>query len=126
MNNRIALLTLAALVALLSADDVFAEKIIHHDVTADPDSTARECLSCHDGTVGKCNFQGPHSSLPKYPPKGKEREYAPVASLQTAGVRLESGKMTCISCHNLRHTGTYHLNKGRYGNEICGICHIKI
>ena len=123
--KRNILITLAALLVLLSADGVFAEKINHQGVMADPDSSARECLSCHDGTVGKCNFQGPHSSLPAYPPRGKEHEYASIATLQASGIRLENGRMTCISCHNLRNSGARNLIKAKHGNELCGMCHIK-
>jgi predicted CXXCH cytochrome family protein len=123
--NRIAFLALAILLVPLSEDSVFAEKISHQRVTADPDSPARECLACHDGTVGKCNFQGPHSKLPVYPPRGKEREYASVASLKTSGIRLENGRLTCISCHDLRNSGARHLIKAGQGNTICGRCHIK-
>lgn len=122
--KRITILTGVLLIPLFAAS-VFAERISHHDVTADPDSTARECLSCHDGTIGPCNFKGPHAGLPAYPPKGKERDYAPVAAIKAAGVRLENGKLTCISCHDLRNSGARHLIKPRQGSEICGMCHIK-
>lgn len=124
--KRNALLTLAALLALLSANSLFAEKISHHGMTVQSDSASRECLACHDGMIGKCNFQGPHSGMTAYPPRGKEHEYASVASLQVAGIRLENGKMMCISCHNLRNNGRYHLIKARQGNDICGVCHIKL
>ncbi len=123
--KRNALLTFAALLALLSADGVFAEKISHHGMTAASDGASRECLACHDGMIGKCNFQGPHSSLPAYPPRGKEHEYASIASLQASGIRLESERITCISCHDLRNNGKYHLVKATQGNTICGMCHIK-
>jgi predicted CXXCH cytochrome family protein len=123
--KRIALLALATLLVPLSAERVFAEKISHQGVTADPDSAARECLSCHDGMIGPCNFKGPHAKLPAYPPKGKEREFSTTASITAAGVRLDNGRLTCISCHDLRGSGKNHLIKAGSGNEICGLCHIK-
>lgn len=123
--KRIAILAGMLLLIPLCAPSVFAERIGHHDVTADPDSTARECLSCHDGMIGPCNFKGPHSQLPAYPPAGKEHEYAPAASLAAAGIRLEDGKLTCITCHDLRNTGARHLIKAGQGSGICGMCHIK-
>lgn len=131
--KRCAMPILAVMLVFLFAEGVFAEKISHHGVTAEADGAARDCLTCHDGTVGhnvvfckvKCDFKSPHSILRNYPPRGKEREYASTASIQAEGIKLENGKVTCISCHNLRDGGRNHLVKARRGGGICSICHIK-
>jgi hypothetical protein len=92
--------------------------------------TMKECLSCHNGMVGRaisvclgneCMYTRNHSIMGSYPPHGKERAYASVKEIQDAGCILEDGKVTCLSCHDLTKPPPHII---RDGDRLCFICHI--
>lgn len=108
-----------------------AEMIPHHGLEVLADGVAMDCLGCHDGSVAgvvsfcrvECNFRSPHSILKTYPPLGKEEQYLPLESMLQEGMKLEDGKITCISCHNLRNSDRFHLQLDDAGRELCFVCH---
>jgi len=110
------------------------ELISHHSFTTEANGPAYDCISCHDGSLAHivsyctvmCNFSTSHSIFKRYPPPGKEREYAPAASLAAAGIKLEKGQVTCISCHDLKNPGENHLVRLRGEKNLCRVCHIKM
>lgn len=92
--------------------------------------TAQECLDCHNGMVGieirictgtECLYSKSHSLMRRYPPPGKERQYAPLSTIKAAGCLLEDGKVTCLSCHDLTKPANHLI---REGDELCRICHL--
>jgi hypothetical protein len=135
MDKRImtvgAALTLALIFPLPA--HLFAEQIEHHGIRVEAEAKAEGCLSCHDGSVGhfvssctvKCDFSTSHSILKHYPPRGRERDYAPGAAILAKGIRLENGKVTCLSCHNLRNPKKNHMVVDVSKTDLCKICHIK-
>jgi predicted CXXCH cytochrome family protein len=122
---------ISVLVMLLVSSPATAGMVEHHGQSVEAEGTAKDCLFCHDGSQAKhvsvctvkCDFRAPHSILRPYPPKGKESKYAPVAVLIAKGVRIEEGKVTCISCHNLNNPAPGHLVRDEQG-RMCTICHI--
>jgi hypothetical protein len=125
-----------SLLAVLSVPPLQAAQIDHHGVKADPDGPATSCLACHDGTVGRnvtyctvqCDYRSSHSLHREYPPKrkGKNRkidQYASLEELAAKGIRLEDGKETCISCHDLRNPAPKQLIAGK---NLCRICHVAL
>jgi len=111
-----------------------AERIEHHGVTVEAEADARDCISCHDGSLGhnvsfctvQCGFKTSHSILKEYPPRGKERLFAPVAAVKAKGIKFIDGKVTCISCHNLKNPNEHHLVMDNSGSRLCLACHIKM
>ena len=109
-----------------------AEVIPHHGNDVESEGRAEDCLMCHDGFVAssaspctvQCDFRGSHSILKFYPPAGKELLYAPLDSLLAMGMKLENGKVTCISCHNLHNPGRYHLWIDNSESRLCSTCHL--
>ena len=120
------------LAVLSVASPAITDKVVHHGNTVDAEGIAESCISCHDGSIAgnisfctvKCDFSTPHAIMKKYPPAGKSAFYAPVAEARAKGVRIVNGKVTCISCHNLKNEGRYHLVQDDRG-KLCAICHIK-
>lgn len=102
---------------------------------ADSEGSADHCLSCHDGSGGKkvrvcttnCTINS-HKFLVKYPPPGREKEFAPLHEVQTAGIKLENGMVTCISCHDLKNQQKYHfaIDTGSFAQKVCYACHTDI
>lgn len=91
--------------------------------------TMRECLACHSGSSAKpvsiciddhCLYKKNHSLMRRYPPPGKEREYASEFEITEAGCVLEDGKLTCLSCHDLTKPPPHLI---RTGDNLCYICH---
>ena len=123
----------AAITMLLLPAAVFGAQVEHHGTRVDPDALVAICLSCHDGSVAEavnyctvaCNYRTSHSILREYPPKNKADKFVPVAELAAKGIRLEQGKVTCISCHDLRNPAPRHLITGQ-GRNLCRLCHIGI
>jgi predicted CXXCH cytochrome family protein len=119
---------------VMAAAQARAEMVSHHTVTVEANGLAYACISCHDGKAAKhvsfctvkCDYSSSHAVLKKYPPPGKAASYAPVAALQAKGIKLEDGKVTCISCHDLRKTGRYHLVMDNKQSKLCFVCHVDI
>lgn len=89
----------------------------------------QDCLECHDLTMGKavsictgddCLHSRSHSLMHRYPPIGKEQDYAPVSEIESAGSFLEDGKITCLSCHDLTKPPPHLI---REGDQLCLTCH---
>jgi predicted CXXCH cytochrome family protein len=120
--------------ALMAAAQARAEMVSHHTATVEANCLADVCISCHDGKTAKyvsfctvkCDYSSSHVVLKKYPPAGKAAGYAPVAALQAKGIKLEDGKVTCISCHDLRKTDRYHLVMDNTQSRLCFVCHVAI
>src|SRR6266540_3005212 len=118
MNS--ALHKLSFLVALWGVNGIFPAlpaQSLHHDMPIDSAEDSAFCLDCHDGLkaelAGYCTvdqrFNSPHVLFIPYPPPGREVEFRPLKFLQTAGIRLMNGRITCISCHNLANPKKPHL-----------------
>ena len=122
---------LAAL-CLLAPATARAELVSHHSARVEANGPAQDCISCHDGSAAKhisfctvrCDFSGSHSILKRYPPAGKAAHYAPAAAVQARGVKLQDGKVTCISCHDLRNPSRDHLVMDNTGSRLCLVCHL--
>lgn len=118
---------LAVFVCFLAS--VRPEMLEHHGMTADSEGSADYCLACHDGkTAKRASTINSHKFLIKYPPAGKEKNYATQQAALAAGVRLENGMVTCISCHDLRNPLKYHyaIDTTPFAKKLCYACHIKI
>lgn len=113
---------------------LFAEEVQHHGVTADADGALTQCISCHDGSVGEhvsfctvqCDFKTPHSVLKDYPPRDRELSFAPIPAAKAKGIKFINGKVTCVSCHNLRNPAKNHLVMDNRGSRLCLTCHIRM
>lgn len=105
------------------------EANLDHLTSASGILTMQECLSCHsEGSThpvaicldDHCLYTNDHSMMHRYPPPGKETDYAPAAEVLAAGCVLEDGKITCLSCHDLTQPAPHLI---RDGDQLCGICH---
>lgn len=109
-----------------------AELVPHHGELVKAHGELEECICCHDGKIAKvvhfctgdCGFNSPHQVAKRYPPPGRERTYRPIGELQAMGIELANGEITCISCHNLRNSGRYHLVMDNRGSRLCLACHL--
>ena len=107
-----------------------AELVQHHYVLAESEGTASDCLSCHDPSLAgdakycttKCGIIKSHSIEKEYPPAENRELYASLAEVTARGIKLIDGKLSCISCHNLKNPGRFHLAAD--GRELCIICHV--
>lgn len=115
----------------LLKDGVSAEQISHHGQMVDDSGDPNDCIVCHDGIIAsyaryctsECSAVTSHSIFKDYPPRLKERYYAPVESLRVKGIRLFNGKVSCVSCHDLRQSAKYHLIMDNKGDALCLSCH---
>lgn len=80
-----------------------------------------DCTVCHDGQLAPENTH--HPILSYYPPWGREDMFAPADSLKAYGARLFSGKVACVSCHNLKNTDRFHLVTDNGQSRLCFMCH---
>lgn len=104
----------------------------HHGLTVDSDDP-QACLECHDGTIGpnvdtrvKGCSDGILSSHPVnmvYPPAGKEKSFNSASFIEQEGLELANGKVTCLSCHNLKKDFARHLAVSNIRSQLCLICH---
>lgn len=125
-------LLVATILSALSLRRTGAEVVPHHGAEVEAEGRANDCITCHDGLAAKnagfctvqCDFRGPHSILKRYPPSGKEKSFAPLEDLISKGVKLEQGRITCISCHNLRNPDRFHLWTDKTGDSLCLTCHV--
>jgi predicted CXXCH cytochrome family protein len=116
----------------LLKDGISAEQVDHHGQMVDDSSDPKDCIVCHDGLIApeahfctvECGFGTSHSILKEYPPRMKESSYAPVESLQKKGIRLYNGKVSCVSCHDIKKTTQYHLVMDNSDSTLCFACHI--
>jgi len=118
--------------AVMATAQARAEMVSHHTVTVEANGLADVCISCHDGKTAKhvsfctvkCDYSSSHVVFKIYPQAGKAARYAPAAALQAKGIKLEDGKVTCISCHDLRKPGRYHLVMDNTKSRLCFVCHV--
>ncbi|WP_136515693.1 hypothetical protein [Geomonas edaphica] len=105
------------------------EANLDHLTSASGILTMQECIACHsEGSThpvaicldDHCLYTNDHSLMHRYPPLGKEMEYASAAEVLAAGCILEDGKITCLSCHDLTQPAPHLI---RAGDQLCGICH---
>jgi predicted CXXCH cytochrome family protein len=117
----------------LTGFDLKAAEIEHHAMRANPAGKAIHCLACHDGVqskyaavcIGKCEQTLNHPILKPYPPPRKESEFNSRAEVRAKGIKFEKGKITCISCHNIRKKKPAHLVVDNRGSRLCLTCHRK-
>jgi predicted CXXCH cytochrome family protein len=111
-----------------------AEQVEHHGVMIESEGTSSQCLSCHDGISAtavsyctvKCDFRSSSHAIEREYPPGKNRDsYATAAAVTEKGVKLIEGKVTCISCHDLKNPARRHLIT-KSVKELCLICHFKL
>lgn len=117
------------------AASLHAGLLEHHGAQVDSEGSAAFCLSCHDGSSAKkvricttnCTINS-HKFLVKYPPPGREKVFAPLHEVLAAGIKLEDGMVTCISCHDLLNPLKYHfaIDRERFAQKLCYVCHIEI
>lgn len=137
MRGMIFPAALAALFIVLvgSLGAACAEMLDHHGTTAESEGTTAYCLTCHDGTSAKkvavctaqCTIKA-HKSLFKYPPPGRDKDFAPLQAVLAAGVKFEDGLVTCISCHDLRNQEKYQfaIDSTPFAQKLCYACHVEI
>lgn len=123
------------LIQILAVDGAYAEKVQHHALTVESEAGYGECLACHDGVLAPkaspclatvCLFGGPHPVARPYPPpEDKAGEFATREEAEQAGIRFLGGQIDCISCHDLRNAGRYHLRLGTDDSRLCFACHRK-
>lgn len=121
-------------ICVLSPSWLRAEQVPHNGLMVDANSSANECLSCHDGVLAKhvsfckvrCDFSGGHSLMKRYPPAGKAAEYAPASLVIAKGIKLENGHVTCNSCHDLRKSTPDYLVIENTNSRLCLTCHIRM
>jgi len=99
----------------------FGERVTH--------VVATECLSCHGPDQGAkvvCSdgVTASHPVYLDYPPAGKEKSFHGAEEIEAAGLRLEKGQISCISCHDLQSTNEKYLAVDNRGSRLCLTCHI--
>lgn len=110
-----------------------AEEVRHHGISVEADGTLVQCVSCHDGSAAhnvsfctsQCSAATSHSVLKNYPPAGRQASFAPLAVVKSKGIKFDQGRVTCISCHNLRNPSKNHLVMENRGSSLCLTCHIR-
>ena len=135
-NGRCVYLLLVCVnIILIGNISLNAQEVLHNDNLVDSNDP-KICLTCHNGILARnispctkisCLLE-PNSSHPvfkKYPPDGKESEYAPSFQVQAAGIILKNGEVTCISCHNLMNQEGFHLVMENKRSRLCKTCHIR-
>jgi hypothetical protein len=111
--------------------------VIHFGQLVNNEAGLQECLSCHDGMSAKgVGFRvlspsshndplGSHAVEVAYPSGQSGRaHYAPSSHVQQSGLRLPNGRVTCITCHDLRLLNReYFLPVPVAGSALCFVCH---
>ena len=108
------------MILLFSSNTLLAEEVTHQGEKVNVNDIGA-CLQCHED-------MGDHSHpvMIPYPPKNKKKEYPPVSEVTKAGIKLQDGKITCITCHDLNNPEPYHPLQGMIGtSKLCLACHNK-
>jgi predicted CXXCH cytochrome family protein len=101
------------------------------------DADSRRCLECHDGVnatdannttawnrgglrIG--NVTTNHPVGIEYPPRKKRDEYRPASALPDE-IQLSSGRISCVSCHDLYARDRHRLTVPMDGSRLCYSCH---
>lgn len=110
------------------------EYVKHKKFVVDADGLMVDCLSCHNGTKapavtncqnGMCRIYANHIVAVLYPPIDGPEKYAPLTAIYNKGMALENGRITCITCHNLREKHRFQLRVYPERSELCLTCHLK-
>jgi len=101
---------------------LLAEEIDHHGKKVYVHDGAA-CLQCHEDMKDHS-----HPNITPYPPLNMENEkkYPPVEELAKAGLTIQNGRITCITCHDISNPEPYHPVRGMEGkSKLCLVCHNK-
>jgi len=94
--------------------------VAHLGTSPDIESRVHDCLTCHDGSVGRvAGGPGEHKTDVLYI---AGREFNVITDRR---VVLVNGKITCISCHNPYATDIGKLSKENTESRLCLTCHRK-
>ena len=117
---------IAAALSLSFALLLYAAEVSHNVMMVESEGSAADCLKCH----GKSSSVRSHKILVVYPPPGRGKAFKPLADVLKAGIKLENGMVTCISCHNLLNSNKNHFavetNNSGYAQKLCYACHLDI
>jgi doubled CXXCH motif protein len=122
---------LAAIFLALSFSTPGAEEILHYGDKVDSEGGVTDCLSCHDGLIAPAvklsitmgNFFNNHPINMDYPPPNSNDSFQPIEKITAAGIKLLHGKVSCISCHNLKNPEKPHLAVTIDKSDLCFTCH---
>lgn len=95
--------------------------------------SSRQCMGCHDGSIGTHADVGLTSTLGGSHPVEMDYESARLsrpstlvpAVLLPRAVSLDNGRVTCTSCHDVESTQPKHLSVTMEGSALCQTCHAK-
>ncbi|MDP2168407.1 MAG: cytochrome c3 family protein [Thermodesulfovibrionales bacterium] len=94
--------------------------IAHMGDAPDIEGQVHNCLTCHDGSVGKqAGGPGEHKTDVLYI-KGKDMK-----TVTDRKVVFVNGKVTCISCHNPYGIDSAKISKPNTESRLCLTCHRK-
>ena len=125
--------TIALLLLISFISPCFAaSEIDHHGSTINAtDST--ECLDCHtddndqklDSTSNSCTSSKNNSHPVKvdFPPADKKKLFKSAEDAKKSGIRFNNGKITCLSCHDLKKDSPKHLIIQNKNSKLCFACH---
>lgn len=108
--------------------------VVHAGAAVDNEGDATSCVACHDGAAtgvlsyrlagGQGNVLGSHPVEISYPGFFDQSRFHSEAEILQAGLRLREGKVTCISCHDLRLNGRpYYVPVSLDRSGLCLSCH---
>lgn len=119
---------------LVASQALSLEYVSHKTYVVDADGVMVDCLSCHNGTKapavsncdrGMCRIYANHIVAVPYPPVDRETQFAPLESLYAKGMMLENGRLTCVTCHDLREKSRFQVRVYPERSELCLTCHLK-
>jgi len=101
-----------------------------------PDEISRDCLACHDGSLGSGgNVRSAHeakSAIQGSHPIGvdfnnisyKKSGYRNIHNIRPS-IKFVDGRLGCLSCHNIQNKEKKHLVVSLNGSALCFECHAK-
>jgi predicted CXXCH cytochrome family protein len=88
-------------------------------------TTTRECLTCHDGTLGNIHFatRGDHPVDVSYDGRlGGTTRLRPRFEVSRRLV-MPDGQVRCVTCHDGASTERAHVAVSLAGSGLCRACH---